>query len=430
MSSPPGDESSTTVAFDVLSSPVRRQLVSALLERAESTDSRTDVESTSIDELTTDVASAHHGHPIVTDDQWSQTRVSLVHAHLPRLEERGLLACEPGGDGITVALEDHPLLEIGWVRTLLADPTGGSIREEGVLNRTLDSLRPPRGRTTCAALAKRRDAVPVVDLAAMVAATEADADTRLVDVSETDCRAVATTLAHRHLPALANAGVLEYDRDDETAAIDPAAPQWRADWLLDSPLGSVAKQLRPALDESGDRSAGGGVGRRTNGVPPSVGETECRTIDGAVNVVAHSQEIVDDADEELFVMAPDDDVFQPGCLERWRAAAERGVDIYVGSHSPRLRDTVRATVPDATVCKPQFDWINVPVENIHHGRVVFADRQRAMVVTIDESRGDRRVTAITGTGEENALVRLVREHVGPRLDRLHGGGEQTSLLPM
>ncbi|AEH38572.1 DUF7344 domain-containing protein [Halopiger xanaduensis] len=475
MSSPPVDEPTPAVAFDALATVRRRCLLAVLLERRDrsaaagssaATETETDTgsapSSLSLATLATEIASLEAGQPIVSDDHCTHVHVSLVHVHLPKLADAGLVERDVATDGAgngdetTVSLASHPLLEGDWIRTLLESPVDGGTGDDDLLDRTCEALRSARCRTVCRVLARHRGAVPVDDLAALVAAREGDGDDdrRLVDVTESEVRDVGTDLAHNRLPALADAGLVTYDRDEAVAALATDAPQWRTDWLAASPLAPVADRLETASASPSSEHAGSrrpedassvpdgvrgefdvGTGRESDGDDERDGSSADRTpscwaIDGAENIVARGHDIAAGAEDELFVTVPDDGILQRQCLERWRAAAERGVDVYVGSRSSQVRDTVRAAVPDATVCEPRLDWLNFPVDRVHHGRVVFADRERVMLVTIEDGGADGsetddtpRVTAVTGEGPENALAALVREHLGPRLDRLESTRE-------
>lgn len=464
MSSRPVDEPTPAVAFDALATVRRRCLLAVLLEQRDqspsspaATETGTDTASTddapSLADLATEIAALEAGQPIVSDDHCTHVHVSLAHVHVPKLADIGVVVRDSDGDETTVSLASHPLLEADWVRTLLETPVDGGIGDDDLLDRTCEVLRSARCRTACRVLARHRGAVPVADLAALVATREGDDDRRLVDLSEPELRDVATDLAHGRLPALADAGLVTYDRDEATAALATDAPQWRTDWVAVSPLASVVERLETTApssegaassrsadtssvtDEVRDGDADFGADRDSDaddGRDDSTADrtASCWTIDGAENVVARSHDIAASAEDELVVTVPDDGILQQRCLERWRAAADRGVDVYVGSRSPQVRETVRAAVPDATVCEPQLDWLNFPADRIHHGRVVFADRERVMLVTIDDGGPDGNgpndvpsATAVTGEGPENALVALVREHLGPRLDRLESTRE-------
>lgn len=424
------DTETTTAALDILSNPCRRYLLATLLEHEAVSAVDPPPEPMAITALGTEVATWEHGRPIVTDDQCEQSHVSLSHAHVPRLVDTGVVVRNDGGDATTVALAEHPILDIEWVRALLDDPAGDAFAaDEATLNRTLEVLRNSRARTTVAVLATRRGAVPVSDVAAAIVAREGGDETRLVDVTEAACASVAATLVHHHLPALSDAGFLEYDGEARHVEIVPDAPHWESDWIVEGPFMDIAdllRDLRPSADASSDGDAptsGSGVidPATDSGDDTTVahGDT-CRTIEGEAEVFARGHEIADQAEDELFVTVPDGDRIGEECLSCWRAAAERGVDVYVGSRSPRVRDTIRSAVPEATICEPQFDWLNFSTTAAHHGHVVFADRETALLVTVEEARTDDelRVAAITGDGRENALVSILHEQLDPRLERL------------
>ena len=424
MSSRSADDRSPTDAFDVLAEPRRRHLLAVL-----SRDDDPASDPIPIDALATEITSAACGQPIVTDDQCSRTRISLVHVDLPRLEDAGVVTCDGSGAATCVSTTDHPLFEAEWIRPLLETPRDGGLGDVDRLNRTLEALESSRRRTACRVLARRRGPLCVADLAALIAAREGD--DRLVDVSPAACANVEIELVHSHLPALAAAGLVEYDRDDGAVEIAVDAPQWRTDWIAASPLAEIPELLevapessRPSRPSRTDESRCDG-GEPEPELEPAAATAAtrtgaCRTIEGAERILERGRELADEAADELFVTITDDGGLRQRCLEHWREASDRGVDVYVGSRSPQVRDLVRAAVPDATVCEPQFDWLNFPIEDLHHGRIVFADRERVMLVTIadDPARDRLRATAVTGDGPENALVSLVREHVGPRLDRL------------
>lgn len=115
-----------------------------------------------------------------------------------------------------------------------------------------------------------------------------------------------------------------------------------------------------------------------------------------------------------------DGLIEQACLRRIRAALDRGVDVYIGSQTPALRDLVREEAPEVTLWEPQLDWLNLPTAREKVGRLIMADREAIMLGTLGEetAEGVYEETAITGTGENNALVMLMRELLGSRLDHL------------
>ncbi|MFC6768602.1 DUF7344 domain-containing protein [Natrinema soli] len=245
MSTPPLAE--LTTALDVLAAPRRRYLLATLLEQEDTTsiDRSSASKRSSMERLAIDVTTVEHGCPIVTDEQCERVHTDLIHAHVPRLVDAGLVTQRTDGGETTVALAEHPIFESKWVRSLLADPIGETLPiDETTVDRTLEALRNPRRRTVCAVLSRRRGTVSVTDLAAAVVAREGGDGTRLVDVTEPECTTVSAALVHEHLPVLSEAGLVEYDAEAAQVALATDAPQWRIDWVTEGPLADVSDLVR------------------------------------------------------------------------------------------------------------------------------------------------------------------------------------------
>lgn len=124
-------------------------------------------------------------------------------------------------------------------------------------------------------------------------------------------------------------------------------------------------------------------------------------------------------------MYTDEDLIEEACLQCLQDALDRGVDVYIGTQTQAIRDRVREHLPEATIWEPQRDWMNMPPEREKVGRLLFADREAIMLGTLSK-HNDHSIeheTAITGAGENNALVMLVREMLGSRLEHLDAQSE-------
>ena len=94
-------------------------------------------------------------------------------------------------------------------------------RSKPTTDRVLESMTDETRREAVAVLRKRSSPVPVEELAASVVA--AQEDTPVDRVAEDDRATVAVDLAHVHLPALADAGLVEWSPGDGVVATDHPA---------------------------------------------------------------------------------------------------------------------------------------------------------------------------------------------------------------
>lgn len=282
MSSPPPAE--LTTALDVLAAPRRRYLLATLLDREDTTsvDRSSASKRSSMERLAIDVTTVERGRPIVTDEQCERVHMDLIHAHVPRLVDAGLVTRRTDGGETTVALAEHPVFESEWVRSLLADPTGETLPvDEATVDRTLEALRDSRRRTVCAVLSRRRETVSVTDLAAAVLAREGGDGTRLVDVTGPECSTVSAALVHEHLPVLSDAGLVEYDAEAARVALATDAPQLRIDWLTEGPLADVADPVRrPTRRDRRSDSSGASDGATTESTAPDAPDPTASAANG------------------------------------------------------------------------------------------------------------------------------------------------------
>lgn len=213
---------------------------------------------------------------------------------------------------------------------------------------------------------------------------------------QTEFERVLISLHHDRLPRLDDAGLLEYDPESNRVVVRDAAAD--TEWI------DVA-MVEQLLDRF-----------RTN----ATDETDIGVVEGRESVVEQGRRLADEADEELFLMYESDDLLEPDCFDHARDALERGVDIYLGSKTPSVRDLTRRELPEATLWEPQVDLRNAPSTYPQIGRFVLADREKVLLAVLNDPDSDASTTetAVVGEGADNPLVVLVRELLGPRLDHL------------
>lgn len=208
----------------------------------------------------------------------------------------------------------------------------------------------------------------------------------------------AVSLHHEYLPKLDGAGLLRYDADDDVITYEGISGG-DAEWEAIAAVGEMASEFPTA------------------GSPP---DDAIGVLRGREDVYDYGRELADRADEELFLIYASEELLHEDCLPHARDAIERSVDFAAGAKSDDTRQFFRECLPEATVWEPQFDWMNERARYPTISRLVFADRENAVVGLWGDAGADgpRREMAMVGEGLHNPLVVLVRELLGPRLDHL------------
>jgi hypothetical protein len=178
-------------------------------------------------------ASTNDSPIVVSEDEQQRRHVRLVHDHLPRLDDAGLLEWDRDAD--VVRPVDHPLVQDPAFQQLLAVTTSDV---DPVLSALADPIR--------------RLALPVLH------AAEDDAIGRRALVRRTLARASETDPAelpgdvveeglvafhHVHLPALERVGLVEYDGDEVCYRGHPTVDDELLGQLTGELAGDVTRQF-------------------------------------------------------------------------------------------------------------------------------------------------------------------------------------------
>lgn len=176
--------------FVALGNERRRHVLAALDDRATPA---------TLPDLARFVAARESGHDPtgVPAARYRSVRVTLWHVHLPKLAEAGLVERHEGG----VSLVDTPVAEQA------ADLTEAPFAESS-LDAAFEALANRRRRRAVAALQQAGGSASLSDLA------------EAVDESGTSSRETAVSLAHVHLPKLAEAGIVTHDREERRVRFD------------------------------------------------------------------------------------------------------------------------------------------------------------------------------------------------------------------
>ncbi|ADB63576.1 hypothetical protein Htur_4807 (plasmid) [Haloterrigena turkmenica DSM 5511] len=326
----------------------------------------------------------------VTEDEMQTCRIDLKQSQFPVLETAGLINWEREAE--TVITSNHPVLQNPtFTRVIETDWNGW--------DDVLANLMYKRRRLVLSVLTDYDNPLSRVALARELAAHEVDKEETL-DSATID--AICADLHHVHLPKLVTAGLIEYDARSGAVSYRSHPVLEENDWF-NLPLTETPRAIFSVAEPSQD------IWR----------------IDGRANVIERCRALCNYADEELFLMYTDEDLIEETCLQCLQDAIDRGVEVYIGTQTKAIRDCVREELPEATLWEPRRDWMNMPPEREKVGRLLFADREAIMLGTLSKQNehGIQTETAITGNGENNALVMLVREMLGSRLDHLDAQSE-------
>lgn len=327
--------------------------------------------------------------PSTQDRTVEQTLVSMHHVHLPKLEAAGLVDHVPE-EGI-VTTTDHPAFRDPAIVDLLTEDVDvGS----SVVDALFESLVNARRRAILDVLSHQFQPIHTETLARELGARERGCCEAAVPSEAVE--EILTTLLHRHLPKLADAGLIERDEAKGTVAYE-GHPRLRVAWMHSV----LDQEFRTSL---------------TNGSP----DDELGKIEGRENVISYGQSLGERAEDELFCLLTQNDMLEAGSIARFVDASLRGVDVYIGTPDPTVREYIRENAPAATLWTPDADWLDVPVEENRVGRLVVADREAVMLGTLETPTDGDVATekAIIGEGAENTLVVMIHQLVNARLDTL------------
>lgn len=367
--------------FACLANGDRRRLLGILFDRRPDSMTRRD--------LASQFAREENSLADDPDQEVRQASADLHHDHLPKLEAAGLI--DRDVDRGTVAITDHLAFRDPGIVDAIGNEWEGDPES---LDALFGALADGRRRTILDVLSHQFQPIHTETLAREVGADERDVAEH--EVPATDVEAILVSLRHVHLPTLADAGLIEYDPDDRTVSYE-GHPELRVPWMHSV----LVPGFRASLTGESD--------------PGELG-----TIEGREDVISYGQSLGERAEKELFCMFTHRDMLEAGCFARIMDASRRGVDVYLGTYDPTIRDYVRENVPDVVIWEPRTDWLNLPVEGNRVGRLLLADREAVMLGTLKEGPGDDlpEEKALIGEGTDNTLVVMIRQMLSNHLERI------------
>lgn len=210
-----------TPVFAALSDQTRRRILAVLGERDHPV---------AVDALARFVSARETGRDpaAIEDGECSRMHRSLRHVHLPKLSNAGLVVRHGG----TVEPATGPIATRAteWAATTAVDPA---------VDDGLEALADARRREVLTVLTRIEDPTSLADLAERVAAAAGPA---------VSADRVRIALDHLHLPKLADAGIVSYDREDRTVTYE-GLPRPCERLLADLAVGDGA-EFAPAVGDS------------------------------------------------------------------------------------------------------------------------------------------------------------------------------------
>lgn len=153
-------------------------------------------------------------------------------------------------------------------------------------------------------------------------------------------------------------------------------------------------------------------------------------LSGTTAIANRTQQLIDEADEEVVVVVGNDAVVTDQLIEHLTAAQERGVTVIVGTISEALRETVERSLPDAEVFVSGLEWLAgtaVAGDETEISRLLLVDRSTILISTYGsrEVSGERPEQAVFGRGFDNGLVVILRRLMATGLLPIDDPGKES-----
>lgn len=149
--------------------------------------------------------------------------------------------------------------------------------------------------------------------------------------------------------------------------------------------------------------------------PAEEGEVthEVWSLSGGSAITSRTQQLVDEAGDEIILVIGDESAYTPELRERLQAAGNRGVSVVIGITEGSLRERVERELPDAKVFASGLEWLNSSAETGDETvirRLLLVDRSTILVSSFHEDLGEghEHEQAVFGRGFDNGLVAIVR----------------------
>ncbi|NGM68991.1 TrmB family transcriptional regulator [Natronolimnobius sp. AArcel1] len=137
------------------------------------------------------------------------------------------------------------------------------------------------------------------------------------------------------------------------------------------------------------------------------------------------ESFLDEATEEVYVLAADETTFDHSFVDSLASASDRGVNVFVEVSSVAAEETIREAVPTSHVRNTEFAADPAELKEKRLGRMVMADRQAVLVSGVTNSTQSDHIeeTALWASGPDHGLVVGLRHLLANRLGSQPAFGE-------
>ena len=151
---------------------------------------------------------------------------------------------------------------------------------------------------------------------------------------------------------------------------------------------------------------------------------EVWALSGTTAIRNRTQQLIDEADQEVVLVVGDESVLTDELIERLVASENRGVGVVIGTTNEVIRDRVQREVPESEVFVSGLEWLSGsmrPDDDTEISRLVLVDESAILVSTFQEtpSGGHTHEQAVFGRGFDNGLVTITRRLMATGLEPIN-----------
>lgn len=154
---------------------------------------------------------------------------------------------------------------------------------------------------------------------------------------------------------------------------------------------------------------------------------EVWSLSGTAGITSRTQQLIDDAAQELIFVLGDEAIFTEQLVARIQAAQQRGVTVIIGTTAESIRDRVQEELPGTQVFVSGLAWLSGSLwsgDDTEISRLLLVDQSSILVSTFHETPAGEHEheQAVFGRGFDNGLVTIARRLMATGLPAVEDSG--------